>query len=383
MDTKLVLLEPEFTFDGALSIVKSKEEIENYLWPEEDYFVLNVVYKATKNPKKLVKSLDKYEKTLRNLSSKYLNSMSADYIQSKDREAFNAVQSYYENVCDPDELKAVIEPAIMIQRMLSKALEIFENNLIVDDYDSSNGVVVTIRSYAVFDYLRAILQASPNNYTIDARVLNAADFGAPQKRMRFVVMGIKKDLVEKVELPQGTFTEDNYRTVFDAIGDLEDVPTVTDIAEDVGTPLPKKDSLGELGNALRDTDVLKNHVVTKTRDTAMERFKALKQGQNFHSLDDSLKTNTYTDASRTQNTVYLRLNYNRPSGTVINVRKSMWVHPVLDRAVSIREAARLQTFPDSFVFCGSKDKQYQQVGNAVPPMLANVIAKSLIKQLNG
>ena len=113
----------------------------------------------------------------------------------------------------------------------------------------------------------------------------------------------------------------------------------------------------------------------------MERFKALKQGQNFHALDESLKTNTYTDISRTQNTIYLRLDYDAPSGTVVNVRKSMWVHPTLDRAVSVREAARLQTFPDSFVFCGSKDKQYQQVGNAVPPIMAKAIAKKLAAQL--
>ena len=107
----------------------------------------------------------------------------------------------------------------------------------------------------------------------------------------------------------------------------------------------------------------------------------LKQGENFHSLDDTLKTNTYTDIRRTQNTIYLRLDYEQPSGTVVNVRKSMWVHPVLDRAVSIREAARLQTFPDSFVFYGSKDKQYQQVGNAVPPIMARAIAEALDIQL--
>ena len=53
----------------------------------------------------------------------------------------------------------------------------------------------------------------------------------------------------------------------------------------------------------------------------------------------------------------------------------------LNRAVSVREAARLQTFPDSFVFCGTKDKQYQQVGNAVPPIMAKAIAESLAKQL--
>ena len=87
------------------------------------------------------------------------------------------------------------------------------------------------------------------------------------------------------------------------------------------------------------------------------------------------------DISRTQNTIYLRLNYNEPSGTVVNVRKSMWIHPVLDRAISVREAARLQTFPDSFVFCGSKDKQYQQVGNAVPPIMAKAIAERLAETL--
>ena len=60
----------------------------------------------------------------------------------------------------------------------------------------------------------------------------------------------------------------------------------------------------------------------------------------------------------------------------------MWVHPTKNRAISIREAARLQTFPDSFVFCGTKDEQYQQVGNAVPPIMAKAIAKKLANQLN-
>ena len=121
---------------------------------------------------------------------------------------------------------------------------------------------------------------------------------------------------------------------------------------------------------------------TKTTETAMQRFRAIKQGQNFHSLDNSLKENTYTDISRTQNTIYLRLKYDEPCGTVVNVRKSMWIHPTQDRAISVREAARLQTFPDSFIFCGTKDKQYQQVGNAVPPIMAKAIASALAIQLD-
>jgi len=60
----------------------------------------------------------------------------------------------------------------------------------------------------------------------------------------------------------------------------------------------------------------------------------------------------------------------------------MWIHPTLDRAISVREAARLQTFPDSYIFCGSKDRQYQQVGNAVPPIMAKAIAEKLAKLLN-
>ena len=94
-----------------------------------------------------------------------------------------------------------------------------------------------------------------------------------------------------------------------------------------------------------------------------------------------MKENTYTNIERTQNTVYLRLKNSEPSGTVINVRKSMWIHPELDRAISVREAARLQTFPDNFRFYGPKDSEYQQVGNAVPPMLARVITKQILKYI--
>jgi DNA (cytosine-5)-methyltransferase 1 len=162
---------------------------------------------------------------------------------------------------------------------------------------------------------------------------------------------------------------------------LEDIDPVFDTADDIGIPLEYRDDLSDLAKDLRNTKVLRNHIITKTTDVALERFKALSQGENFHSLDDSLKMNTYTDISRTQNTIYLRLDYSQPSGTVVNVRKSMWVHPVKDRAVSVREAARLQTFPDSFVFVGTKDKQYQQVGNAVPPIMAKAIAKKLASQL--
>lgn len=380
--TPLHLLDAEYVFDGALEIVKDQQKIQQYLWPEQHYFELNVIYKAAKNLDKMKSALEKHKKKLCAAAADYAKSFGNNHISRVSADAFQAVLNYYSGVLDASALKSKIEPAIMIQRMLSKAQEIYENHIVVDAYTVEDGIAAVIRSFAVYDYLEKVLQAPENDYVLDKGVLCAADYGAPQKRMRFVVIGIKRSISPKVTLPKGRFDADEYRTVRDAISDLEDVTPVFDLEDDKdGIRIERKDNLNELASALRNAEVLRNHIVTKTTDIAMERFRALKQGQNFHALDESLKMNTYTDAARTQNTIYLRLNYDEPSGTVVNVRKSMWIHPTLDRAISVREAARLQTFPDSFVFCGSKDKQYQQVGNAVPPIMAKSIAKKLAKIL--
>ena len=381
-ETPIHLLDAKFSFDSAINIVKSKTEIAKHLWPEEDYFELNVIYKNSKNLPKMKKALDKHKAKLMRIAGVHLNNESNDHISLETQKAFKTIISYFEGKITAKKITEKIEPAIMIQRMLSKAQEILQNNIVVDSYSEKDGLYANIRSFAVFDYLKGILTASENDYVIYSDVLCAADYGAPQKRMRFVVMGIKRNIATKIALPKGRFDADEYRTVRDAIADLETIPPVYNLDEDKeGIKIDYIEGLNELATSLRNSAVLKNHIITKTTETAMQRFKAIKQGQNFHSLDDELKTNTYTDVSRTQNTIYLRLNYDEPSGTVVNVRKSMWIHPTLDRAISVREAARLQTFPDSFVFCGSKDKQYQQVGNAVPPIMAKAIAKKLAQTL--
>lgn len=382
--TPLHLIDKAFVFDEALDIIKSRERILQYLWPECDYAVLNVIYKAGKNQNKLVSALKKHKKTIEKASTSYTQLGSDDYVFAVSAAAFQAAAKYYKGEIESKNLHGIIEPAIMVQRMLSKALEIFDNDIVVDSYDTSDGISAMIRSFAVFDYLKGVLQNGPDAYAISSAVLCAADYGAPQKRNRFVIMGIRKDISAKAALPKGRFDEDEYRTVRDAISDLEPITPVYDLEEDkngIKMPAPPAE-LSSLASKLRDSDILKNHIITRTQDTAMQRFRAIKQGENFHSLKKELKENTYTDASRTQNTIYLRLAYDEPSGTVVNVRKSMWIHPTLDRAISVREAARLQTFPDSFVFCGTKDKQYQQVGNAVPPIMAKAIAKKLAKLLS-
>ena len=380
--TSLSLISKEYSFRGAEAIVKDYDRVKKYLWPESEYAELNVILKYAKNPDKLKKTLEKHQKYLSEIAPRHITENEKDYILGKDTEAFRAVLSYYSEQISTKELVPAITPAIMIQRMLSTAKEIRDNQIIVDSYSAQDGIVASIRSFAVYDYIEAILQSEKNGYVITKSVLCAADYGAPQKRMRFVVMGVKKEISEKIALPNGLYKEKGYRTVRDAIEDLEDVEPTTEVADDKGIKLEEKENLSELAQALRDSKLLKNHIVTATTETAMNRFIALNQGENFHSLKDELKTNTYTDISRTQNTIYLRLNYDEPSGTVVNVRKSMWIHPTKNRAISVREAARLQTFPDHFVFCGTKDKQYQQVGNAVPPIMAKSIAKKLAKVLN-
>jgi len=184
-----------------------------------------------------------------------------------------------------------------------------------------------------------------------------------------------------IRLPRKLLSEPNgYFKIYHAIGDLEEIPPKTDVKDDE----MEKDLTNildhPLNRYLNNSHKVFNHVRTETRDMALKRFEALNPGENFHNLDESLKT-TYTDHTRTQNTIYRRLDYEEPADTVLNVRKSMWVHPQKNRAISIREAARLQSFQDSYKFCGSKDSQYQQIGNAVPPLFARVIAESLLESL--
>ena len=381
--TPMYLLHKDFVFSGAAALVKDRARLEALRWTDADYFQLNVIYKAAKSTTKLDKALAKHKVGLAGIAKRFSELNTDDHIHVQARKAFGAIDLYTKRMIDAEGLRAAIEPTIMIQRMISRALEIFENDIIVESYSEEDGIVANTKSFAVFDYLRGVLGADENGYILKSQVLCAADYGAPQKRMRFVVMGVKRSIVDDFVFPEPVFTPDQYRTVYDAIADLEAVQPVYDLSDDEGIKLDEVDQISELGKQLRNSAVLRNHIATKTTPVALARFREIQQGQNFHSLAPEMKTNTYTDADRTQNTIYLRLNYDEPSGTVVNVRKSMWIHPKKDRAISIREAARLQTFPDSFVFCGSKDKQYQQVGNAVPPIMAKAIAERLLEILDG
>lgn len=381
-DSKIQLLEKEFIFDGIIDIVSNANLITDYLWKENDYLTLNVIFKTRENAEKLKAALTKHQRKLSALAEHLIACDGDNYIIKQGHIAGKALRQYYEDNA-ADRLCEAIKPSIVLQRMLSKAKEIKDNAIVVERFSVDDGLTAHVKSMSVLDYITSILESGSNGYTINKGILSAAAFGVPQKRMRYVIMGVKKDIADSIKLPVGAIKEGEFRTVHDAIWDLENITTATNAVKgSEGIPLGKAPAgTSALGLSLRDSDVLYNHVSTETTELALERFKALKQGQNFHNLPEHLKK-SYSDSKRTQNTIYLRLVYNEPSGTVVNVRKSMWIHPVLHRALSIREAARLQTFPDSFVFCGPKNAQYQQIGNAVPPILAKAIADHLCDYLD-
>ena len=380
-EDKLELLPADAQFEGALEMVQSMDTNRLQKWTDRRITVFTVLYRYRINQSKFDKAIEKHKKFLMSELSKILASEdSIEPVMLTERIMATALLKYIDGQQqDFSELIELIKKPLFAQRMLERLQEINNYSIHVYGYEVDNGAIVAcVKSYAVLDYIRGVLQ-DRLGYTITEQLYNAADYGAPQNRERYIIVGLAEDQ-PGVFVPPSPIAEFLFskRTVRDAISDIEDIEPFTEITEK-GITLPHRDDLSDLAKELRGS-VLYNHICTATTDVALARFSALKSGQNFHDLDPALKT-TYSNADRTQNTIYMRLIYDQPCGTVVNVRKSMWIHPVHDRAISIREAARLQTFPDSYVFEGTKDSQYQQVGNAVPPILATAIATQLIKAM--
>ena len=360
---------------NMLDIANNIDIVENLIIPNNLYTLIRVLNKNKNNTKRLPNFLKKNSNQLIKQIDLYLNvANQQNPHQAQICLMLNAIKNSLQNtdmINNCTELPILVE----LQKNLISIQEIYQNNLIgTYSTDSENNVIFLTKSYSVIDYINAILG---NQYIQNGATLNAEWFGVPQERRRHIIIGIRKDNNKTTEIifPTESVCDKHY-TVADAIMDLEEYPVSYEKNCD---EIPYKSfNVSEYAVEMRQNSLtVKNHITTKTTEVAMERFKAIEQGKNFHSLDAELKT-TYSDPKRTQNTIYLRLNPNEPSGTVVNVRKSMWIHPTRDRAITVREAARLQSFPDNFKFIGTKDSQYQQVGNAVPPKLAQGIANIVL-----
>ena len=384
-EDRIEILPKKAVFENALSIFENGE-YSNYVWAEDFFKVISLLYRYRINQSKFDIIFQKHSKKLfsklREMITVCENMQNPDDVLAFDLDMAQSLMTYHDNFDGHCEnVISIIEKPLALQRGIRHIKELTENNIHIYGYMKTEaGIFAIVRSYPVLEYISKTLGAAPFEYKLSEQVMNAIQYGAPQKRERFIIVGINKSISKKYNSPEPEYDEENYRTVRDAIFDIQEIEASTGLTNK-GIPLQPHPEAQGLEKALRGK-LLYNHIVTDTQSDAMERFKALGEGQNFHNLDISLK-NTYSNAERTQNTIYMRLRYDEPCGTVVNVRKSMWIHPTLNRAISIREAARLQTFPDTFIFEGTKDAQYQQVGNAVPPFLAKAIANSVISTLDG
>lgn len=341
--------------------------------------LLSVLNKNKNNPRRLPNYLDKHSVEICKQIDAYISGIvDADAVHQVMiqhlRTIRQGVVATNIEICSD-----VLDEIVKMQKMLSTIQEIQQNELIgTYRVTESGSLIFDVKSYAVIDYINAILG---DEYVQDGCTVNAEWYGVPQERRRYIVMGIRRDRFTKESLLMPTAPDDiPLLTVGDAIADLQNYDAVFEPTHEE-IPYQCDEQISEYATTMRlGSTGVNNHITTKTTDVAMKRFQAIQQGKNFHSLNTTLK-NTYSKPERTQNTIYLRLDPSKPSGTVVNVRKSMWIHPELDRAITVREAARLQSFPDRFKFVGSKDSQYQQVGNAVPPLLAEGIALKVLENL--
>ena len=205
-------------------------------------------------------------------------------------------------------------------------------------------------------------------YNIDCKILCAADYGVPQMRKRLIFMGVKKDIGEP-HFPVPLFNENNYVTCREAIDDLP--ARESEIGQDIDEyTVPPKTQYQKIMRG--KSTVLHNHVGTKHTKLVQDTIALVPEGGNYKDLPDGW------GESRKFNEAWTRYDGNKPSKTIDTGHRNHF-HYKYNRVPTVRENARLQSFPDDFVFLGTKTQQYRQVGNAVPPLLGYALANELLE----
>ena len=206
-------------------------------------------------------------------------------------------------------------------------------------------------------------------YGTSSGVLNAVDFGVPQFRKRFFIIGaLGRDAPT---LPDPSVKEPV--TVADAISDL---PVLRNGAS-VSQLRYRQDANSSYSRKMRgQRSDCSGNIVSENAEFVVRRYKYIPQGGNWSDIPAKYMRN-YADRFRCHTGIYHRLCSTEPSVVIGNFRKNMLIHPTQDRGLSVREAARLQSFPDWYVFEGSIGLQQQQVGNAVPPLLAKAVFRAI------
>lgn len=253
-------------------------------------------------------------------------------------------------------------------------------------------------------YLRAILQGLADaGYEAACAELLAAQYGAPQMRWRLIIIGWRRDLGIPAGygfpapsagtgrigdlLPNCTITAEQmkgFTTTREAIGDLPAIEAGEEKTVYTGTPSGPYQEMMRAGLGSE----LFNHYAARLSDANLKRLALLKPGQDWRDLPWEMLPPGMQRALRKDHTRrYRRMTWDGVPRSVItrfrDPKSGEYTHPAQNRTISIREAARLQGFPDGFVFHGDRSSQYDQVGNAVPVPLAEAIAREIRRCLDG
>ncbi len=215
-------------------------------------------------------------------------------------------------------------------------------------------------------------------YAVDKKMLNAVNFRVPQKRKRVFFIGTRNNI--PIEFPNSEITDPTkFISVWEAISDLPHLENGNTFDE---MPYRTNAGLTDYQRKIRKKGSVRvrNNIVTRNSNLVIKRYAFIPQGGNWLNIPDELMNN-YTNKERCHQWIYRRLPENEPAIAITNFRKNMLIHPREDRGLSVREAARLQSFPDDFIFFGGIGQQQQQVANAVPPLLAKAVAKAVRRML--
>jgi DNA-cytosine methyltransferase len=252
----------------------------------------------------------------------------------------------------------------------------------------------TSKCVGVVDHLATRMRNA--GYIVFPKLIDAVWYGVPQYRSRFFLLGLRNDLGYSADdfgewgpFPKPTHgpgTNRNYISVKSAIADLPQIGN-GHMASEMEYHQQKSEisSNNEFLKLMRERaplGVVYDHVTSRHADYVIERYKQLPPGGNWRNISHLL-TN-YSDTERTHSNIYRRLSWDEPAITIGHYRKSMIVHPAQPRGLSLREASRLQSFPDWFHFSGGTSDsarglthKQQQLANAVCPLVSKAIAEHL------
>ena len=211
-------------------------------------------------------------------------------------------------------------------------------------------------------------------YYLQWNIVNAEDFGVPQRRKRIIFIGTKQKADNLFEFKKNKPV--TVRSALDDLPVLENGNVVDDLKYSRDSKLSNYQKIMRMNNG----NIVSNNLVTKNGKLVMERYNYIPPGGNWRSIPAQLMSN-YKNPNNCHGWIYYRLKWDEPSVVISNFRKNMLIHPEQHRGLSVREAARLQSFPDYYLFYGPLTSQQQQVANAVPPLLAEKIGKNIIKYL--